>query len=82
MRLNSAAHRPNSSRPPSGTRAARSPPRSGAPRAAGRVDGPQDPARHQPAVSSAMQIATSAAPSRPSRSWASTSSTGCAGKMK
>ena len=48
MRLNSAAQRPNSSRPPSGTRAARSPP---AIRLAASPAGPdraQDPARDRP----------------------------------
>ena len=48
IRLNSAAQRPNSSCPPSGTRAVRSPPAIRSRRAGRRVDRPQDAARDEP----------------------------------
>ena len=82
MRLNSAAHRPTSSRPRSGTRADRSPP---AMRRAARpasATGRRSQRAMTHAVSSATPIATAPPASSPDRSWASAACTGSAGNTK
>ena len=82
MRLNSAAQRPNSSRPPSGTRADRSPAairRAARPAAS---TGRRIPRAMKPAVASATRTASSPPASSPSRSCASAVSTSVAGNTK